>query len=228
MIYIYSLTDPITQEIRYVGKTTAPERRYIAHRNATDGRHDKRAWVKSLKAAGRVPLLDVLEEVDCDEKSQMWADAERYWIAYLRFIGCPLLNFSAGGYGGYKHKPETIEVIRQMKRAENLRPETRAKMSASQKGRKLSPEIREKMRRSHLGRKHSEFHCKRISEGNTGKKMSEEARRNIGAASLGRRHTDETKRRIGAAFAGKSKSEATKERMRVAWVKRRQAMAPTA
>lgn len=61
--YIYSLMDPRTLEIRYVGKTNNPKERmrahisphvYMRHNNA------KCIWIEELKAAGLRPIMQVL------------------------------------------------------------------------------------------------------------------------------------------------------------------------
>lgn len=44
--YIYTLSDPITGDIRYVGKTTNLKQRYKAHCNPSNNKHThKYNWV---------------------------------------------------------------------------------------------------------------------------------------------------------------------------------------
>jgi hypothetical protein len=56
MIYIYALTDPVTREIRYVGKTIDPNVREIAHKTGRSGQSTKDIWVQSLRAAPKFGL----------------------------------------------------------------------------------------------------------------------------------------------------------------------------
>ena len=58
--YIYCLTDPITNQIRYVGKTVNLRTRYAMHLlEKTNTR--KNAWLKSLAKIEARPLMEVLE-----------------------------------------------------------------------------------------------------------------------------------------------------------------------
>jgi hypothetical protein len=72
---IYCLSDPRTDQIRYVGVT--------------------RASVED-RAARHLAAVHVLEEVGSSDP----IEAERYWISGLRLIGMNLLNVSDGGPGG--------------------------------------------------------------------------------------------------------------------------------
>lgn len=52
-----------------------------------------RGWIRSLLAVGVEPEIFLIEQTD------NWREAERFWIAYLRWLGCDLTNISAGGEG---------------------------------------------------------------------------------------------------------------------------------
>ena len=81
MTQIYVLIDPRTEEIRYVGKTVKSLKARVAdHRRRFD-------WN---------PRIELVQEVLDD----FWQEAERYWIAYYRSIGCDLVNVAKGGAGG--------------------------------------------------------------------------------------------------------------------------------
>ena len=118
MTKIYVLIDPRTEEIRYVGKTSAKlSRRLSQHTRArAHNRHD--AWVTCLRERDLRPHIELVQEVPDD----FWQEAERYWIAYYRSIGCNLVNGTDGGEGA----PKGIK----------LTPEHCAKISASGRGRK--------------------------------------------------------------------------------------------
>jgi group I intron endonuclease len=92
-IYIYTLTDPITNEIRYVGKTNNLVRRLNAHikRSKTNKYHSAR-WINSLIDKGFKPVISIIEE--CTEKN--WEEREIYWIGYYREL-FDLTNVLDGG-----------------------------------------------------------------------------------------------------------------------------------
>ena len=95
-IYIYSLKDPETNEIRYVGKTTDINTRLKTH--ITRSRHNKyhsARWVQSVLKRGLRPIIELVEE--CTEEN--WVEREKYWIAYYR-ERFDLTNVLDGGEGG--------------------------------------------------------------------------------------------------------------------------------
>lgn len=95
-IYIYSLKDPETNEIRYVGKTTNINTRLKAH--ITRSRHNKyhsARWVQSVIKRGLRPIIELVEE--CTEEN--WVEREKFWIAYYR-ERFDLTNLLEGGEGG--------------------------------------------------------------------------------------------------------------------------------
>jgi hypothetical protein len=63
-VFIYGLTDPTNDVIRYVGKTQSPEKRLAAHRYSRlmVGRA-LRFWLDELRAAHRIPRMVILETV---------------------------------------------------------------------------------------------------------------------------------------------------------------------
>jgi hypothetical protein len=96
-IIIYTLTDPFTNEIRYVGKTTAKnyKNRLKAHSNPNqraDSNLHKFNWLKSIIARGGKPVMQIL-----DTTAGEWEWLEQYWISQFRQWGFRLLNMSAGG-----------------------------------------------------------------------------------------------------------------------------------
>ncbi len=95
-VKIYTLEHPITQEIRYVGKTTQTlNRRCNGHISKRSNAHVT-CWVKSLKKQNLFPKIQLLDEVDY----QIWAETEKYWISQLRTWGFNLCNHSDGGESG--------------------------------------------------------------------------------------------------------------------------------
>lgn len=82
-IYIYTLKDPISNEIRYVGKTTSIKTRLNAHitRSKNNKYHSAR-WVQSVLKKGLKPIIETIEE--CDETT--WVEREKHWISFYREI----------------------------------------------------------------------------------------------------------------------------------------------
>jgi hypothetical protein len=96
---VYTLKNPRTREIRYVGWTSkTPEKRLGSHitcaKRAPQQNH-RHKWVMSLVSIGLIPVIEVVE---CGA-GDGWADAERRWIAYYRAAGARLVNGTDGGDG---------------------------------------------------------------------------------------------------------------------------------
>ena len=172
--YIYNLIDPRTDEVRYVGKTTHPERRLRRHivAEGTTPCHD---WLSQLRRLGLCPEMKILEETKADD----WAERERFWIANLRETGCKLTNVSVGGYGalGVSPSPETRRRISEsITRAwqDNPRSISSEHLAALVNGRKATPqpaETRAKIGQANKGSVRSEETRRRISEAKRGHKL---------------------------------------------------------
>lgn len=95
-VYIYSLEDPITKEIRYIGKTNNIKMRFHNHLNKKHNeKSHKRNWINSLRKQGYKPIMQIIDEVENDE----WKYWERYWIAQFIAWGFNLVNHTSGGEG---------------------------------------------------------------------------------------------------------------------------------
>lgn len=150
-VYIYGLTDPETDEIRYIGKSIRPTERVNNHMNEKSNCH-RSHWLQSLKAKGQWPGLVILEMIN---GAWPWQHSERHWIAYGRKMGWRLTNNTSGGDG-----------------VPDLPPETRAKMAAVWKGRKHSPETAEKLRQYRIGIKHTDETKAKMSKAHKGRKIT--------------------------------------------------------
>lgn len=121
MRYIYKLIDPTNNEIRYIGQTDDIKRRYNDHisssLNENSDSYDtyKARWVRKLKLSGLLPIIEIIEECDSLEKSNI---RERYHIEKLTTEGYKLTN------------SHIIDVT-------EFSIETRKKMSNAKKGKKL-------------------------------------------------------------------------------------------
>ena len=119
MIKIYTLRHPLTNEIKYVGKTkgTLKNRWYshISNYKLSKEKSYKNSWIVSLKKENLKPTIELLDEVPENE----WEFWEKYWISQFLQWGFKLTNMTKGGEGsnggkgslGYKHTEETKRNI---------------------------------------------------------------------------------------------------------------------
>jgi len=154
---IYGLVDPRDGQLRYVGQTVRPIIvRYKQHLvKAKTNRAHRDCWITSLLNLGLKPNWVVFQELDSKD---ILDQAEIFWIAYFRAMGCKLTNCNDGGRSNSGWTPSA---------------ETRAKMSLASKGKKKSATTRAKMSLAQLGNK----------KGGLRKnfKLSEETKQKIGA-----------------------------------------------
>lgn len=197
---IYTLTDPRTEEVRYVGRTVKDVRhRLWEHmRKAKLGHvhYHNIHWLRQLIAAGLEPWVAVLESGDGD-----WDEAEKFWIQKLRSEGANLTNQTEGGDGTCGHIPS--EETKRKQSASHLglhrSAETRARQSANSGARIKSPEWIAKIRAANLGRKPPPLAAIRAREVHTGRVKSTEERAHLSAALKGRVFTDEWRKKLSEA-----------------------------
>jgi predicted GIY-YIG superfamily endonuclease len=95
--FIYSLSDPITNEIRYIGKTNNIKKRLCTHltkSNLIKKKH-KNNWIKNLLFNNTKPLIEVIDEVPI----KVWEYWEKFWISQFKIWGFKLTNSTDGGDG---------------------------------------------------------------------------------------------------------------------------------
>lgn len=98
-IYIYGLFCPVAQTIRYVGKSSNPQKRLNGHVcGALRGYYDHHTarWLRALHQDGHRPEIVILHEV---VPSESWQEIERAFIASAADRGWNLTNSTAGGEG---------------------------------------------------------------------------------------------------------------------------------
>ncbi len=108
-IKIYKLLDPITNEIRYIGKTkNVLSKRYNEHIYRAKQEHDSHVycWIRKLLKDNLKPTIELVEE--CTEEN--WEEREQYWISYYP----NLTNISKGGityFGQYNQRPDFVSAV---------------------------------------------------------------------------------------------------------------------
>jgi hypothetical protein len=90
-IYIYKLIDPLTKELRYVGKTTNTIRRYKEHlRKSKDRKTYVNIWINDLLNDNRKPIMEIVDSCsDCN-----WAELEKGWITKLGSENSKITNLT--------------------------------------------------------------------------------------------------------------------------------------
>lgn len=103
---IYALQDPITFEIRYIGKSQKGLNRPQYHLkkflyNKRLQKYPLYKWIKKNIKHEAVPKILIIQEFNTAEPLN---EAEKFWIDYFKKQGCPLLNMTEGGEGapGYQ------------------------------------------------------------------------------------------------------------------------------
>ena len=174
---IYALSHPITDEVRYVGKSECGLFRPRQHGSLSNLKKIKLPvvrWINKLKSQNLEYKIEVVEECQTREALN---ETEKFYISYFRSLGFRLLNICSGGEGftGH-HKPESIEKIRRASTGRRHTPEACAKISKSKTGVPLSQKHRESLKGPRArGRILTKEHCENISKGQMGKKISKEA-----------------------------------------------------
>jgi hypothetical protein len=149
MIYIYSLIDPFTNKIRYIGKSTRPKERLRNHCNekANSWRNH---WIRSVISKGGQPQLSILETLADDAD---WQSIEIGWIKRGRDAGWPLTNCTDGGDGVTNLCGESKERMLRTWKGRKHKPETLIKLSISSKGRRKTDDAKKAMSVKMKGRK---------------------------------------------------------------------------
>lgn len=198
---IYTLHDPDTMAVRYVGFTSRTlEQRLLGHLECKRKCH-KTSWVKSLAMLGKKPVVLLVESVS----SENWQERERFWIKHFReTMGCNLTNTCIGGEGaiGLRHTPETREKLRLANIGKTLSDEHRAKIGASNLGKTITLETREKLRAANTGRSHSQEARKKIGAAHVGIARPDWVRAKISAAHIGKKISDESRAKMSVSHKG--------------------------
>ena len=184
--FIYGLTDPRTNQVRYIGRTVSGMRRPKMHGFPSILAKDKTYkanWIRQLRALDLDYGVVVLEEVEKGKLGQV----EQQWIAKAKAECWPLTNLTDGGEGGHlgrKFTPEHRARISAANKGRKMTLEQRAKLSEVAKKRSVDPLKIAAMRASRIGSIHSEETKAKIGAANRGKVLSPETRAKISASRI--------------------------------------------
>lgn len=113
--FIYTLSDPISNEIKYIGKTKDLKdrlKRHMSPYNLKETWTSKNKWLKYLKNNKLKPIIELLDVGNKDNIN----DLEIYWISQFKTWGFKLKNETDGGDGfdwtGRKHKNESVQKMK--------------------------------------------------------------------------------------------------------------------
>jgi len=203
---LYTLADPRTNEVRYVGWTSCrPGTRLSLHLTAArSGRRNHRcSWIRSLLSHGHKPIMRVLALIGL-------GDAPIYEMAYiaaLRSTGTRLVNATDGGDGatGYVLTAGHRAAISRAGLGRKHTPEARAAISAAKLGKERSPETRLKISLAKMGKRPNEEALVAMRLGQLGRKHSPESVEKTAAAHRGMKRSPQTRAAISRALTGKSR-----------------------
>lgn len=102
--YIYSLTDPETKKVRYIGKTVNPKYRLREHLYESVKYQNYRCnWIRGLMKRGLTPIFNILEICPL----QNFEEREAYHISLYDFN--ELTNSDEKGQGNKNRRREIVE-----------------------------------------------------------------------------------------------------------------------
>ena len=119
---IYKLIDPISNEIRYVGRTVQKlSNRLKKHLRANDKSH-RTNWIKSLVKKGIEPQIELICETNTFEDC---CELEKFYIKRFKKLGFKLVNMTDGGDGsiGFQHSEKTILKLKKITQERMLNQE---------------------------------------------------------------------------------------------------------
>lgn len=141
--FIYALRDPITWDVRYVGKANDPAHRFKRHlTESPQADYRSGRWLLSLRRRGLSPMLELLDSVAITKRGQKQSPETR--------------AKRSAALLGHAVSQQTREKIAATKIGKPRSPETVAKMSAGARGKVPSAETRAKLRVSQQARRRRE------------------------------------------------------------------------
>jgi hypothetical protein len=154
-VYIYTLSDPDTGEVRYLGKTFNPKSRMANHLCSAkkNPRSHVRCWIKSVLNRGDMPTIEVIDECD----SYTGSELEKSYIRVYRAVGVRLTNCRDGGDAFDGVRPTSKKIVSE---------ETKQRHREAALRRGVSERLLKAGASCRVGSKLSEAHKKAISDAN--------------------------------------------------------------
>lgn len=169
-IKIYSLVDPITKEIRYIGKTKLDlskrlnqhisEAKAVSNKTGRRNNNKRYSWIISLISLGLNPTINLIEI--CDNEN--WSERECFWISKYE----NLTNMTFGGDGGNTNQGKKFGPISD---------DIKRKISERTKEGMNNAIVKEKCRLGYLKVKHKIFNEDGTLKAETKKKISNTLKR---------------------------------------------------
>ena len=218
--YIYTLSNPLNGQIKYVGKTDNIEKRYLSHLSKSKNKKTyKDCWIYSLLSENINPLIEIIDVVPKSE----WQFWEKYWISQLESWGFNLTNSTEGGDGGMVTKEVILKLSVKNKGDKNpMYGKSCRDIWVERYGEEKATEMWENKYKKMRGKKISESVKSKISETKKNKnyRHSDEVRKKIGKLSkkmwdnkIDRSLSTEHKNMISDSNKGKKHSEETKKKI---------------
>lgn len=228
--FIYTLCEPETGIVRYVGKTSNPKKRLLMHcsfaRLKPRSNH-RTCWIHSLLVRDLRPILQIVDEVSVTE----WPQWEVAWIEFYREQGFNLVNSNAGGEGGSNPSEDTrtkISASHVGRKYKPLSPAHRANISVGLRGKPKSAEHVEKVRLANIGKKRPSPSVETLAKRSAalrGKKRTPEQNAATSARQIGKPKSAEHMEKVRLSNLGRKHSAETREKhsrsMKAVWARRK-------
>ena len=175
---IYSLTDPATSLVRYIGFTRKSLedrlKRHIKESKNTSSRSTHKInWIRQLLARGDLPIISLLEN------TERYQEREIHWISICK----DLTNGTVGGDGRTGPLPESAKIkLRKINAGKTVSEITRKKLSDAHRGRSKSPAHIKKL----TGLRRTKETRLKMSQARKGKPLSPEVKEQISKSLKGR------------------------------------------
>ena len=143
-VYFYVLRCPITNEVKYVGRSVNPSGRYRQHIHSgkREGVKDRKAaWIKGLLNKNLKPILEIIDKLENYKDIEEVKRKEEFLILEFKKI-YDLKNDRDIVENGYNFSDESREKMSKAQRGNTNRrgkkasKETKKKISISRKGKK--------------------------------------------------------------------------------------------
>jgi hypothetical protein len=158
MRYIYKLIDPITNEVRYIGQTDNPQRRFNGHLSSSTNvksssyNTHKSCWIRKLVNSGYEPIMEIVDSCETLEQSN---SLEKLYIESFVERGFKLTNsyitdvtelsLETREKMSNAKKGKTLEEIVGEEKAKELREYYSEKIRLNNPNKSNDPMVREKI-----------------------------------------------------------------------------------